>query len=109
MPKIPLNLDPRVLSKLRAVANREGVSLDDAANRLLGNALRLPLSTDSSSVSARTRPAAQSYEYDNPDESNESDQSDQSDQSNQSDDVQTSRPSGHDRISDDPIDDESEQ
>jgi hypothetical protein len=63
MPKIPLNLDPRVLAKLRAVANSEGVSIDDAANRLLGNALRTPRSTGSLQSPARDRPVTQSYEY----------------------------------------------
>jgi hypothetical protein len=52
-----------VLAKLRAAANREGVSIDDAANRLLGNALRTPLSTGSSQASGRTRPIPQAYEY----------------------------------------------
>jgi hypothetical protein len=64
MPRVPLDLDPRVLAKLRAAANREGVTIDDAANRLLGNALRTPLSTGSLQTSTRTRPVAQSYEYD---------------------------------------------
>ncbi len=63
MPKVPLDLDPRVLAKLRAAANREGVTIDDAANRLLGNALRTPLSTGSLQTSMRARPVAQSYEY----------------------------------------------
>jgi hypothetical protein len=71
MPRVPLNLDPRVLAKLRAAANREGVSIDDAANRLLGNALRTPLitafSTGSLQTPTRLRPVAQSYEYEDED------------------------------------------
>jgi hypothetical protein len=66
MPRVPLNLDPRVLAKLRAAANREGVSVDDAANRLLGYALRTPLSTGSPQLPTRSRPVAQSYDYEDP-------------------------------------------
>jgi hypothetical protein len=79
MPRVPLNLDPRVLAKLRAAANREGLSLDDAANRLLGNALRTPLSTGSLQPPTRSRPVAQSYAYDNPDDTHDTHQTDETD------------------------------
>jgi hypothetical protein len=73
VPRVPLDLDPRVLSKLRAAANREGVNLDDAANRLLGNALRTPLSTGSLQALTKARPIAQSYEYEGPAENKATD------------------------------------
>jgi hypothetical protein len=71
MPRVPLDLDPQVLAKLRAAANREGITIDDAANRLLGNALRTPRSTGSLQTTIRTRPIAQSYEYEDSDEASE--------------------------------------
>jgi hypothetical protein len=72
MPKIPINLDPTVLAKLRATANREGITIDEAANRLRGNALRTPLSTGSLHPGPQARPIAQSYDYDDTPESPES-------------------------------------
>jgi hypothetical protein len=71
MPRVPLDLDPRVLAKLRAAANRDGVTIDDAANRLLGNALRTPRSTGSLQTPMRTRPITQSYEYEDFDDASE--------------------------------------
>jgi hypothetical protein len=64
MPKVYLDLDARVLSRLRAAANREGVVLDDIANRLLGGALRTPMST-ANATKARAQPTR--YEYEEPD------------------------------------------
>jgi hypothetical protein len=88
MPRVPLNLDPRVLAKLRAAANREGLSIDDAANRLLGNALRTPLSTGSLQPQTRSRPVAQSYEYEDPSDNPDTDDADDPDDADDTDDTE---------------------
>jgi hypothetical protein len=88
MPRVPLNLDPRVLAKLRAAANREGLSIDDAANRLLGNALRTPLSTGSLQPPTRSRPVAQSYEYEDPSDNPDTDDTDDPDDADDTDDTE---------------------
>jgi hypothetical protein len=71
----------------------QGVTIDDAANRLLGNALRTPLSTGSLQTTTRTRPVAQSYEYDDSDSSEDSQgQDDHDNQDDQSRPVETRTP-----------------
>lgn len=42
MTRIALDLDPRILTKLRALANRRGVTIDVIADELLAAGLRTP-------------------------------------------------------------------
>ena len=42
MTRVSFDIDPRVLSKLRALANRRGVTVDTVVSELLGAAIRTP-------------------------------------------------------------------
>ncbi len=42
MTRVSFDIDPRVLSKLRALANRRGVTVDIIVSELLGAAIRTP-------------------------------------------------------------------
>jgi hypothetical protein len=42
MTRVSLDLDPRILTRLRAIANRRGVTVDVVAGELLGAAIRSP-------------------------------------------------------------------
>lgn len=63
MARVSLDLDPVVLARLRAAANRRKVTLDVIANELLAAALRTALGH----TVAGTKPRPVTYDYDDPD------------------------------------------
>ena len=63
MARVSLDLDPVVLARLRAAANRRKVTPDVIANELLAAGLRVQVRTE------RVGPAVPvTYDYDDPDE-----------------------------------------
>ena len=62
MARVSLDLDPVVLARLRAAANRRKVTPDVIANELLAAGLR----TATRGVTQKPRPGSVTYEYDDP-------------------------------------------
>ena len=75
MARVLIDLDPRLLSQLRALANRRGFTVDQVLNEVLRGALpgaRRNAAPASAQQPPAARPTPVSYEYDD-DEPSESD------------------------------------